>query len=67
MTKITDTTQADRLYKAIVKDGWAAELEPIDDGEYLARIYNENNHLVETHVLEMTDDAADVWLAGGIG
>jgi len=73
MTKITDTTQAARLYKAIVKDGWAAELELLsaefepDVLSYLAHIRNEKGEVVETHTLQMTRDAADVWLSGGIG
>jgi len=78
MTKITDTHQADRLYKAIVKDGWAARLEFIDaeyasyidvvpeKTTYLAHIYDEKGDIVETHEFEMTQDAADVWLSGGL-
>jgi len=68
MTKITDTGQAARLYKAIVKDGWAAELTLIDWEYqlYTAHIYDENGKRIETHELEMTDEAADVWLSGGL-
>jgi len=68
MTRITDTHQAARLYKSMVKEGWAAELELIDwDYQlYTAHIYDESGRRIETHELEMTDEAADVWLSGGI-
>lgn len=72
MTKITDTHQADRLYKAIVKDGWGAELELLevefepDALSYLAHIYDEKGDIVETYEFEMTRDAAHVWLTGGL-
>lgn len=72
MTRITGAHQAARLYKAIVKDGWAAELELVgaeidpDAMLYLAHIHDDKGEVVETHELEMTQDAADVWLAGGI-
>lgn len=68
MTKVTDTHQAARLYKSMVKEGWAVKLS-LTDWEcqtYIATIYDESGRRIETHELEMTDEAADVWLSGGI-
>lgn len=77
MTRITDTHQAARLYKSMVKEGWAAELELIDyhydnyisvvpNMDYIVNIRNEKGDIVESHEITMSQDAADVWLSGGI-
>jgi hypothetical protein len=77
MTKLDTISQADRLYKAMVKEGWASSLELIDEYyadylsvipelTYLVHIHNEKGDVVESHQMIMSLEAADVWLAGGI-
>lgn len=77
MTRLDTISQAGRLYKAMVKDGWAAELELIDyhyddyisvvpNMNYIVNIRNEKGDVVESHQITMSLEAADVWLAGGI-
>ena len=77
MTKVTDTDQAARLYKSMVKDGWSSSLELIDyhyddylsiipEMDYLVHIHNERGDIVESHEITMSAIAADTWMAGGI-
>jgi len=77
MTRLDTIEQADRLYKAMVKDGWSSSLELIDDCDdfmpiipnltYLVHIHNEKGDIVESHEIAMSAIAADTWLVGGIG
>jgi hypothetical protein len=78
MTRLDTISQADRLYKAMVKDGWSSSLELIDyhyddylsiipELTYLVHIHNEKGDVVESHQMVMSAIAADTWLAGGIG
>jgi hypothetical protein len=76
MTRLDTIEQADRLYKAMVKEGWASSLELIDycddymsivpELTYLVHIHNEKGDIVESHEITMSAIAADTWMAGGL-